>query len=409
MKRIVLLTALCVAFVMALAACSQDQDREAALDLSAASWEEIVDQARGTTVGFYMYGGFAHANRWVDTYVADQLKIRYGITLNRVPMDAGVFVNKLLTEKSAGRETGTIDLLWVNGENFKVLKQADALFGPIVHALPNFDSYVNPEPASLDFGFPVEGYEAPYGQAQFVFEYDRAVTRPPASFAELSRWVRANPGRFTYPQPPDFTGSAFIRQAFYAVTGGPEQYAGGFDPVLFDEKAPLLWAYLNDLEPFLWQEGRTYPKDQGTLDTLFSRGEVALNMSYHPLHAQSRIADKAYPDTVRTVVMAEGSLFNLHFTAVPFNAPNKAGALVLADFLLSPEAQLSKLMPTQWGDFPAIDLNRLDKNTRVAFKAVDLGPATLSAEELAAAAVPEIPAEYLEALERGWEENVLRK
>jgi len=324
-------------------------------------------------------------------------------------MDAPVFINKLLTEKSAGKTRGTIDLLWINGENFKKAAETGLLLGPFASRLPNFQKYVDPATVTHDFGHPVEDREAPYGRAQFVFEYDPARTpTPPRSVAELEKWVEANPGRFTYPQPPDFTGSAFIRQLFYALTGGHRQYLAGFDPDLLARNAPKLWAFLNQLKPHLWQKGRSYPKDSATLDTLFARGEVDLGMSYHPPHAQAKILEGTYPPTVRTFVLADGSIYNTHFTTIPFNAPNPAGAMVAADYLLSPRAQLSKFDPQEWGDFPALDLSRLDESWRARFQAVDLGPATLKPEELAQAAVPEIPSDYLEALEAGWEKHVLR-
>ena len=259
-----------------------------------------------------------------------------------------------------------------------------------------------------DFGYPVEGYEAPYGRAQFVFEYDTTgVSTPPKTMASLKEWIRSNPGQFTYPQPPDFTGSAFIRQIFYAVTGGHEQYLSGWNPDLFAQKAPLLWDWLNEIEPFLWQKGQTYPKDSAFLDTLFSRGEVAFGMSYHPSHAQSKILEGSYPASVRTFVMEDGSIYNTHFTAIPFNAPNKAGAMILADFLISVDAQLSKYVPHNWGDFPALDTKRLSPEENKKFQAVDLGPATLRSDMLNPVAVPEIPSEFLEALEQGWKEHVL--
>ncbi len=129
--------------------------------------------------------------------------------------------------------------------------------------------YVDKGLASIDFGFPVEGYETPYGRAQFVFEYDSARTAsPPTTFAELEDWVKANPGLFTYPQPPDFTGSAFIRQAFYATSGGPGQFIAKWRPKLYAQQAPALWEYLNKLKPYLWQEGKAYPKSSAELDTL---------------------------------------------------------------------------------------------------------------------------------------------
>jgi putative spermidine/putrescine transport system substrate-binding protein len=371
-------------------------------------FEQILEQARGTEVRWYMYGGWAHVNAWVDTFVAEEMKQRYDIDVTRVPMDAGVFVNKLLNEKAAGKETGTIDLLWINGENFKNAKQAGLLFGPFAGQLPNVNAYVDPDSITHDFGFPVEGYEAPYGRAQFVFEYDTArMNTPPDTVAALKQWIMDNPGQFTYPQPPDFTGSAFVRHIFYAVSGGHEQYMAGWNPDLYEKNAPLLWKWLNDIQPFLWQKGNTYPRDSAFLDTLFARGEVAFGMSYHPPHAQNMILEGSYPDTVRTFVLQDGSIFNTHFTAIPFNAPNKPGAMVLADFLVSVEAQVSKFMPENWGDFPVLDLNRLSASDRQRFDAVDLGPATLTPETLVKTAVPEIPAPYLEALEQDWKTHVL--
>ena len=398
------LLAACVALLLSLCAA----DVRAGEDWASKEWSEIEEAARGTEVRFYMYGGWAHVNKWVDTYVARELKERYGITLVSVPMNAPEFVNKLLTEKAAGKESGSIDLMWINGENFKNAKEAGVLFGPYAKALPNFRAYVLEDAVAYDFGFPTEDYESPYGTAQFVFEYDSvALPDPPRSFAELKEWVVRNPGQFTYPQPPDFTGSAFIRQAFYAVTGGYEQYMSGYLQTTMDANAPKLWAYLNELKPNLWQQGKAYPKDSAALDTLFARGEVALNMSYHPAHAQGKILEGMYKGSVRTYVMEDGSLYNTHYVAIAFNSPNIPGAMVAADFLLSPEAQLDKYDPANWGDFPAIDVTILPPEMRKKFEAVDLGWATLTPAELGENPVPEIPAKYLEELELGWEEHVL--
>ncbi len=405
-KKCIFLIAFWAILVLPGPALAKDSD-DLLLDIP---FRQIQEQARNTNVRWYMFGGWAHVNDWVDTYVAGEMKKQYNIDLIRVPMDAGVFINKLLNEKAAGKKIGNIDLLWINGENFKNAKEAGLLFGPFAQKLFNIKKYVDPKSMARDFGYPVEGYEVPYGRAQFVFEYDTAsVSTPPKNMDGLKEWIQSNPGLFTYPQPPDFTGSAFIRQVFYAVTGGHEQYLSGWDPDLFAQKAPLLWDWLNKIEPFLWQKGQTYPKDSAVLDTLFSRGEVAMGMSYHPSHAQNKIIEGSYPKSARTFVLADGSIYNTHFTAIPFNAPNKTGAMVLADFLISVEAQLSKYNPDKWGDFPALDLARLNPEESKKFQAVDLGPATLGSDILTPVAVPEIPSEYLEALEQGWKENVLDK
>lgn len=368
-----------------------------------AEWPDVLSAAKGSEVSFYMWGGSATINQWIDGVVAPLMKERYGVTLRRVPMDAPVFVNRLMAEREAGRSRGSIDLMWINGENFKRAREADLLAGPFAARLPNVQRSVDPQSAAYDFGFPTEGYSAPYGRAQFVFEYDSAASYGrPNSFAELPDWVRRNPGRFTYPEPSDFTGSAFIRQAFLALNGGPARFLDGWDETQYKEASSVLWQYLNDIAPYLWQEGRSYPRDLAMLDTLFERGEVAINMSYTQANAQARILEGRYPPSVRSFVMEEGSLFNTHFTAIAFNAPNPEGALLLANLLLDPAVQASKNDPANWGDFPALDVRRLKPTERKLFEAIDLGEATLSLTELEAAAIPEIPAEYLEALQEDW-------
>jgi len=398
---------ICCIAVLMLTACS-DQPQTPVTSVLDQDYAQLEQAARGSEVRWHMWGGSAQINQWVDTYVAGEMKKRFDMTVVRVPMDAPVFVNKLLTEKAAAKTTGTMDLLWINGENFKNARQADVLLGPFADKLPHFQQYCDPEKSAHDFGFPVDGYEAPYGRAQFVFEYDQARTpTPPLSLAALKDWIIANPGRYTYPEPPDFTGSAFLRHVFYATTGGHQQYMNGFQADLYAQNAPLAFAWLEEVKPYLWQQGQTYPKDAAALDTLFARGEIDMGMSYHPAHAQMKILEKTYPDTVRTFVLSDGAIFNTHFTAIPLNAPNPAGAMVLANFLLSPEAQLSKFRPENWGDLPALEMDRLSDADRAAFAQVDLGPATLDAATLAAAAVPEIPSEYLEALEKDWSRRIL--
>jgi putative spermidine/putrescine transport system substrate-binding protein len=405
MKKMTLLIVIMLIPVLFILGSGQEEQT----DWQGISFEDAVVAAEGTEVSFFMWGGDAKINDWIDTFVADSVKELYGIRLKRVPMDASVFVNKLYTEKIAGKEQGTIDLVWINGENFKRAKQEGLLYGPYSEKLPSYD-FVDPQRVAFDFGFPVEGYEAPYGTAQFVFEYDSAKTgNIPETFDELFKWVKANPGRFTYPQPPDFTGSAFIRQVFYATTGGYGQYLEKFDEALYREKSPMMWDYLNALKPYLWQNGRTYPMEKAALDTLFERGEVDINMSYHQALAQSRIIDGRYPDTVKTFVMKDGSIANIHYTAIPFNAPNIPGGMVVSNFLLSAEAQYSKNLPENWGDFTVLDPSRLPEEDRSKFASIDLGSATLPLEILSEYAVPEISPEYLELIEEDWEEYVLRE
>lgn len=319
-----ILLAVMVLILGASGACKASIDKS---DVRNLSWAEIEAKAKGTTVTWAMWGGDDRINTWVDTVVATRLKKDYGVDLLRIPMDASVFVSKVSNEKSANKEQGSLDLLWINGENFRRAKSEGLLLGPISDKLPNM-ALVNPQDVVYDFGTLVEGYEVPYGRAQFVFEYDSAkIPSPPRNFVELKAWIIAHPGRFTYPEASDFTGSAFIRQVFYASSGGQANYIKPFDQDEFAVDSAPLWAWLKDVRPYLWQKGTTYPSDKAKLDTLFERGEVDFNMSYSQGGAQGLIHAGRYPATVRTLVMERQSLGNIHYTAVPFNSPNPAGAL----------------------------------------------------------------------------------
>ena len=375
------------------------------------SFAELEKEARGTTVNFSLYGGDEAINAYVDDYVTPRLKEEYGITLERTPLtDTADVVNKLINEKSAGKNEGTVDLVWINGENFATGAEADLWFGPWAERLPNA-KYIDWESPSInrDFGHPVEGREAPWGKAQFVMIYDSAkVEEPPKTMDELRDWTEENPGRFAYPAPPDFTGNAFIEQALYGVTGEVETYQKSFDEQVFKDKSPEVYEFLNEVERNLWREGKTYPESSTKLDGLYQNGEVYLSMSYNPQLAQRQIENGLWPKGTRTYLLEGGTLNNTHYVAVPFNSPNKAGAQVVANFLESPEAQIEKQDSNGWGDLTALDVDRLPEDAREDLSETE-GKATLPADELQENRVPEARSEWLLALEDGWQERVLKE
>ena len=81
-------------------------------------YDTIVEQAKGQTVNFYGWGGNEANNRWIDTVLAPIVKEKYDITLERMPMAIEEVMGKLVGEKQAGQENGSIDMIWINGENF---------------------------------------------------------------------------------------------------------------------------------------------------------------------------------------------------------------------------------------------------------------------------------------------------
>lgn len=387
------------------------QDATAPFGYEGKAWSDILFEAKGQTVNFYMWGGSDTTNTWVTGFVAENVKEKYGISLNMVPIaDIVDTVNKVLGEKQAGKEEGgSVDLIWINGENFRTMREADLLYGPWSQFLPN-TVYVNWDDSSVayDFGYPVEGYESPYGKAQFVMVYDSVkIETPPASVSELFAWAKENPGKFTYPAPPDFTGSVFVRHVCYSATEGYEQFLGEFNQQLFDQAMPACWEMLNEVEPSLWREGQTYPENKTRMQDLFANSEVYFDMTYSPTEADSLIAQGKYPTTARTFVFDDGTIANTHYLAITFNSDHKAGAMVVANFMLSPEAQYNKAIPENWGDLTVLDPAKLPAEWQEKFAAISRGEATLPDATLAAHRLPELQADWLVAIEQGWEDFVL--
>lgn len=377
------------------------------------SWEQIVAEARGEVVYFYMWGGSKNINQFVDNYLKRRLLDEHSILLERRSVsDPPDFIAKVRQEKQQGiKRRGTVDLMWVNGENFNVLKEEGLLFGPFAEALPN-SSLVNwnRQNIAYDFGIAVENHEVPFGSSQFVMIYNRAhLALPPTKLEDLISWIRSNPGRFTYPAPPDFTGSAFIRHLFYHEAGGTHELMGTFNQVKFDEVAPKLWKRLNELEPYLWEKGNTYPETQGHLEELYGQGKVWFSMSYNPARASHLVQRGDFPPSTRTFVFDSGTLSNTHYVTISFNANAPAASMVVANLLMDVKTQFHKAQPYVWGDGTVIDLGRLSPQWVNRFKQIAHHESILPPLELAAKQLPELHPEWVAALEKGWRKEVYLK
>jgi putative spermidine/putrescine transport system substrate-binding protein len=368
-----------------LAVASSDSSSPAA---PTAAWPVVERAAQGQTVKLWMWGGEDALNRYIDEEVAPRAAA-VGVRLERVPVDdTATALARIASERDAGvKSGGAVDLLWVNGKNFEQGKAANLWLTNWADAVPNA-RYLDAADTTLqkDFGVAVDAQELPWSRAAFVFAYDPTkMTTPPRTFAELASYAKAHTGRVTYPAPPDFTGSAFVRQAVQA---------------LGEDKA---MKFLADLEPSLWQGGRNHPKDEAELEQLFANGQVDLAMSYNPNFVDTAVQRGEFPTTVRPYVFESGTLQNVSFLAIPANAAHRQGAEIVANLMLSPELQALKA--AEVGIPTVLDLARLTDAQRTQFNAVASSPYRLAAYgiplgELAAARVPEI--------DRRWKQDVLR-
>jgi len=400
-----------------LVACSPAVSRPASTSFDLDNWDSVIAAAEGQSLNWYIWGGSESINAYVDDFYGKALEERYGITLNRVPVaDTVDAVNQVLSEKQAGKDPGAVDLIWINGENFFTLKQADLLYKDWANKLPNSKLVDWDNPAiNRDFGVTVDFQESPWSSAQFQFIYDSASIDSkdlPYSYAELKDWVIENPGRFTYiaPGPGGFQGTRFVKGALYEISGGANQWSN-YDETTWEEWAPKLWDYLNEVEPYLWRAGETYPKDENELHSLFANNEIDFSITQAIVGAGALIEQGLVPRTARAFVFDDYMIGDFNYVGIPSNAPDKAAALVLANMILEPEFQAAQILPGNgFGLGFGIDINRVsDEKSAALLKdaSQQLGDAAASPADLAKSLVGDSAPQYQSMIEEGWRQYVL--
>ena len=374
--------------------------------LARAPWDSVVARARGSTVIWRMWRGDPSINAFVDGWVVPRLRDQYGVTLQAVDGQGPELVNQLVVEREAGRNEGAASLVWINGETFSNLRREGLLAGPWSARLPNAAYVDSASPIiARDFEQDPAGYESPWGRVQFALIYDAARTpAPPRTFDELAVWIRAHPGRFTYDE--GFAGTTFLTMLMYAEIGGVARLAGGFDSTRYTLARERTFAWLDTLRPALWRGGATYPSDVAAMHRLFANREIDFSMSNNQNEVVTKVRQGILPPASRALLLRDGTIANTHYLGIPWNAPRAAGAMVVANFLLSPEAQLEKQRPEVWADGTVLDMRRLTPTWRARFDALEADPRQLPRDSLEKYARPEVSPRYHERLAADWRAQV---
>lgn len=365
-------------------------------------WAAVERAARGQTVHFNAWAGSDRINAYLQ-WAGGELMRRHGVRLEHVKItDTAEVVRRVRTERQAGRvREGSVDAVWINGENFLTMKREGLLFGPFAESLPHHrwvDTEGKPT-TRVDFSEPVQGMEAPWGMAQLTFFGDRRrVPSPPRSLEELTAFIVRHPGRFTYPRPPSFHGTTFLKQALMESLSDRRVLERPMEPEVFAEVTAPLWAWLDAHHRHLWRGGRQFPANDTALRQMLGDGELWIALTFNPNAAANHIAQGLLPDTVVSWQHRRGTIGNTHFIAIPFNARAKEGAQVMIDFLLSPRAQGRKADIRHWGDPTVLALHRLSPTERAHFSSAD-APGVVREP---APAWPEPHASWVEPIEREW-------
>jgi putative spermidine/putrescine transport system substrate-binding protein len=392
------------------AGCSGDSKVDAeqrVQQVLAQDWQTIETQARGQSVAWGMWRGDPFINDYVAEYVVPEVKRRYGIELKIVGAQGNEIVSMLMTELEAGKQARAYDMVWINGETFYQLRQIDALLGPFAAKLPNarYIDLQNPF-IRYDFQQDTAGYESPWGNVQLALIYDSSrIADPPRTMDELATWVREHPGRFTFDN--FFTGMTFLKSLLISIAGGPGSLDGPFDEQRYQQASTELWRYLNGIKPYLWRKGETFPDQVTQLHQLFAAGEIDFTMSNNDGEVDNKVLQGLFNDNARGYVFSSGTIQNTHYIGIPRSSAQLAGAMVVANFLISPEAQFEKLKPAVWGDGTVLDVARLPEPWRERFGNVPQRTHVPPRAELQPMALREPASEYMVRIQRDFRKYII--
>lgn len=145
------------------------------------------------------------------------------------------------------------------------------------------------------------------------------------------------------------------------------------------------------------------------LHQLFSNGEVDFTMSNNDGEVDNKVLQGVLPQSARAYVLDSGTIRNSHYLGIPFNAPNKPAALVAANFLISPAAQLRKALPAVWGDGTVLSIQRLPQQWRTRFRNINGRTRVPPRDELERKALPEPASEVMVRLHADFRSRIIER
>lgn len=384
---------LCLVTALGLTACAPLPEVGSA-DVSPSEWQLMLDSSKNTTLNVYYDYTDPVAKAWMESNMVPYMETTLGVKVVLNALNYSEMLASLKDEKLNEISLGKADLILLSKKGFKDLKSAEVLYGPFANKLPNVamnqvaESYEN---TWLD-GVTTDNMAVQLGKSQLVLFYDEDVMeQPPASLSDLKAYVKANPGKFSFPSLDTLEGQAFVNTLAASLCDQKKLYEGNLKPAELNALFAPVAAFLKEIKPSMYMEGKVRPKDVAEMDRLFKEGQLAFSMSLNQNKVTPMVKDEKFPDGAKAYVLSSGTTGFGQYAVIPFNSSNKSGAMTVLNAFLTGEIQGDKYDPKNWGNLPSVDPMKMEKTEADQILKITVKRTAVKEADLSAARLPQVP------------------
>lgn len=213
----------------------------------------------------------------------------------------------------------------------------------------------------------------PYRASSVLLAYDtKTVATPPKTLDALLAWIKANPGKFTYNSPDSGgSGQSFVTTVLDKTVSDTDRakMVTDYVPELQKDWASG-FATLAGLNPYIYQNG-VYPNGNSQVLDLLSSGQISMAPVWSDMFISGQKTGQIPANIGYTQITDPSLTGGAAYLGIPSASPRQKGALMLADWLLSPTAQT--LVSDGIAGYPVIALNKLPSAMQNKLESADIG------------------------------------
>jgi len=332
----------------------------------------------------------------------------YGIKIDYIRGEGAAANQQLIAAHKSGAPAPA-DAYFVSSGGLPLLSSEGVIANLPLHTLLPNGAALNPDIATRTGGVDHGGVFVPFHRNQTDIIFDTRVVDAatvPTNFDALLDWAKANPGKFIVTSPTGGgSGSGFMQSLAFAKVTGDECRAAFTNWTITEEEATAyaasdcmapVWAYYTDLLPVV-------ELTNGNADTLnlIANGAGAIGTAWEDM-AYDFIGRGLLPPTVRQQLLEEGQVGGGDGLFFPVGGSHPAAGLLMLDFLISKDIQLTKLSVN--GSRSA----RLDIDPAQTFTPEQVAR-LIPTDQFASRAIIGMPSKLVSQLSAHFTANLLRK